>query len=202
MALNGENNSSASGNEILEVVNEHNEVLGVVQRSAVGEEYQSVLQAEQQDTTDQDDPQPEQEATDQNPIPPDDIHDYDPPPFPDEMFSNADSESDTPDYYLESSEEDEPPIPEIRVPLKNHSRDIEHPEDFTHNWLWLEEDTGASYSQFTGTPGLNIRPSQPDPLGYFHLFFEPAMYTRLADQTNQYARQRIQKKTGYSIFTR
>ena len=36
------------------------------------------------------------------------INDYEPPPVPDEMFSNSESElSDTPHYILNSSEEEE-----------------------------------------------------------------------------------------------
>ena len=193
-ASNVEDNTSSSGYGILEVVNEHNEVLGVIQ----GFDQNNEL-----DVIPENPPQAEQQETmDQYPIPPHDVHDYEPPPFPDDMFSNSDSDSDTPGYYLQSSDEEEAAIPQIRVPLQNHSRDIEHPDDFSNNWLWIEEDTGASYSQFTANPGLNIRPSQPDPLGYFQLFFDPAMYTRLAAQTNEYARQRIQKRTGYSIITR
>ena len=198
MALNPESddsdNSSAFGNGLLEVVNEHNEVLGVIQRPVEQEEDNELFLDEQDNNL-----HPEQLSTNaQDPIPPD-MQDYEPPPLPDEMFSNSESDSDTPDYYLQSSDEEEPTIPQVRVPLRNYSRDVEHPEDFAHNWLWLEQDTGSSYSPFTGNPGMNIRPTQPDALGYFHLFFEQAMYTRLAAQTNEYARQRIQNITGYIV---
>ena len=139
---------------------------------------------------------------------------YRPPPVPDNMFSSSESEmSDTPDYLLESSEDenDEQNVPQIRLPLKNYSRDTEDYDDFENNWLWLFEDTGASYGPFTGMPGMNIQPNGLDPLTYFELFFDPAMYTTIAGQTNQYARQRYQTLTGdfpfiildnYSIFTR
>ena len=68
-----------------------------------------------------------------------------------------------------------------------------------------------SYGPFTGMPGMNIQPNGLDPLTYFELFFDPAMYTTIAGQTNQYARQWYQTLTGdfpfiildnYSIFTR
>ena len=131
-----------------------------------------------------------------------------PPPVQDEMFSNSESESsDTPDYILDSSEEEEEDlVPQIRIPIKNYPNDTDHEEDFSNGWLWLEEDPGASYGPFTGTPGLNIPPSQKHPRNYFELFFDPAMYTRISSETNNYARQRIQNITGYllafySIFT-
>ncbi|MCG8620554.1 MAG: transposase, partial [Proteobacteria bacterium] len=66
--------------------------------------------------------------------------------------------------------------------------------------MWLEEDPGASYEPFTGNPELNIPPSQKDPNSYFELFFDPAMYTRISDETNNYARQRIQNVTGYLLY--
>ena len=69
---------------------------------------------------------------------------------------------------------------------------------------------GPSYGPFTGMPGLNIPPNKSDPINYFQLFFDPAMYTRIADQINQYANQHFQKLSGdlpfiihdnYSTFT-
>ena len=105
------------------------------------------------------------------------------------MLSNSESEStDTPHYILDSSEEEEEElVPEIRIPLKNYPNNTEHEEDFSNGWLWLEEDAGASYGPFTGNPGLNISPSQKDPRNYFKLFFDPAMYTRICSETNNYA---------------
>ena len=124
-----------------------------------------------------------------------------PPPPPDEMFSNLESESsDTPDYILDSSEEEEDElVPQMRIPIKNYPNDTDHEEDFSNGWLWIEEDPGASYGPFTGNPGLNIPPSQKDPHNYFELFFDPSMYTWISSETNNYARQRIQHLTGYLL---
>ena len=52
---------------------------------------------------------------------------------PDNMFLSSESEtSDTPNYILESNDDDieEVNIPQVRLPLKNYSRDTEHPDDF------------------------------------------------------------------------
>ena len=66
--------------------------------------------------------------------------------------------------------------------------------------MWLEEDTGASYGPFSGNPGLNIPPSEKDPRSYFELFFDPAMYTKISSETNNYAHQRIQNLTGHLLY--
>ena len=137
----------------------------------------------------------------------DENYDYEPPPVPDEMFTDSESESnDTPYYILDSSEEEEEIIPQIRIPIKNYPNDAEHDDDCPNGWLWPEEDTGASYGPFIGNPGLNIPPCQKDPCGYYELFFDPSMYTKISSETNNYARQRIQNVTGhlldfYSTFT-
>ena len=54
---------------------------------------------------------------------------------------------------------------------------MEDPDDFVNNWRWVIEDTGPSYGPFTGMPGMNIPAKKSDPISYFELFFDPAMYT-------------------------
>ena len=54
---------------------------------------------------------------------------------------------------------------------------MEDPDDFVNNWRWVIEDTGPSYGPFTGMSGMNIPPKKSDPISYFELFFDPAMYT-------------------------
>ena len=43
---------------------------------------------------------------------------------------------------------------------------------------------------------MNIPPNKSDPISYFQLFFDPAMYTRIAGQRNEYANQRIRQLSG------
>ena len=185
--------------QLHEVVNEHNEVLHVFSLMSPSHPHVSVSQ---QDNS------PQQYSPQQDNFPTYANYDYQPPGIPDEMFSNSESEStDTPHYIIDSSEEEEELVPKIRIPIKNYPNDTEHEEDFSNGWLWIEEDTGASYGPFTGNPGLNISPTEKDPRNYFELFFDPSMYTRIASETNTYARQRIRNITGplpdfYSIFTR
>ena len=96
-----ENDESEFENQsgLLQVVNEHNEVLGVVLSDNQHPPYQSPLQ-------------------EQN------------------MFSSSESETSyNPNYFLESieSEGEQDNIPQIRLPLRNYSRDTEHPDDFENN---------------------------------------------------------------------
>ena len=102
------------GNQLYEVVNEHDELLHVFSADNVIPQLNPVQSV---DVT----PQPNQgnvvqlqgehpqsstlESHNNNEDP---ILDFEPPPVPDEMFSNSESEtSDTPDYIIDSSEEEE-----------------------------------------------------------------------------------------------
>ena len=198
---------------LLEIVNEHNEVLGVV-LSHTEPRREAPIAKENSSSESETDPNEvpiaknssSESETDPNEVPiaenSSSESETDTPneaPIAEEnMFSSSESESDTPDYILESSdsEQEQDNIPYIRVPLKNYSRDTEDPDDFVNNWRWVIEDTGPSYGPFTGMPGMNIPPKKSDPISYFELFFDPAMYTRIAGETNQYANQRYQKLSG------
>ena len=147
----------------------------------------------------------------QNPVPSDDVYNFNENfellPFPDGFASmpsssDNDSENDQIDYLLESDDDDNQEevvgeIPQIRVLLENYQQDLEQEFDFSNNWMWTEEDPGASYGPFKGNPGLNIQPDSNDPIDFFRLFFEDSMFTRIANETNNYARQRIRNRTGY-----
>ena len=159
-------------------------------------------------TSSQNNPSQEQASlSNHNPVPSDDVYNFNEnfelPPFPDGFASssddNNDSENDQIDYLLESDDDDDE-IPQIRVPLENYRWDLEHKFNFSNNWMWTEEDPGSSYGPFNGNPGLNIQPHSNDPIDFFRLFFEDSMFTRIANETNNYARQRIRNRTGYWYF--
>ena len=181
---------------LLEIVNEHNEVLGVV-LSHTEPRHEAPIAEENSSSESETDPNEvpiaENSSSESETDTPNEA-----PIAEENMFSSSESESDTPNYILESSdsEQEQDNIPNIRVPLKNYSRDMEDPDDFVNNWRWVIEDTGPSYGPFTGMPGMNIPPKKLDPISYFELFFDPAMYTRIAGETNQYANQRYQKLSG------
>ena len=210
---------------LYEVVNEHNEPIMVFGGVASTEEVSTVSDividaltdtesenrpSNSTSTSSQNNPSEEQASlSNQNPVPSDDVYNFnenfEPPPFLDGFASssddNNDSENDQIDYLLESDDDNDQEevvgeIPQIRVPLENYRRDLENEFDFSNNWMWTEEDPGASYGPFNGNPGLNIQTDSNDPIDFFWLFFEDSMFTRIANETNNYARQRIQKRTG------
>ena len=78
----------------------------------------------------------------------------------------------------------------------NYNHDVEHKEDFGNGWEWTERDPGSSCGPFIGQPELLIQPATCTPEGYFNLLFDQSMWTLLVQQTNIYARQRIQQLRG------
>ena len=78
----------------------------------------------------------------------------------------------------------------------NYNHDVEHKEDFGNGWEWTERDPGSSCGPFIGQPGLLIQPATRTPEGFFNLLFDQSMWTLLVQQTNIYARQRIQQLKG------
>ena len=89
-------------------------------------------------------------------------------------------------------------LPEI--PIINYAGDVEHEEDFGNVWEWTEKDPDSSCGPFIGQPGLLIEPASCTPEGFFNLLFDNCMWTLLAQQTNIYARQRIQQLRGSILY--
>ena len=116
--LNNSSTDEYPEQQLLEVVNEHNETIHMFLNNPIPQvnpEY-SVLEV------------------DNNSHPADETYDYEPPEVPDEIFSNSESESsDCPDYILDSSKEEEKElVPEIRIPIKNYPNNTEHEDDFAN----------------------------------------------------------------------
>ena len=134
--------------------------------------------------------------------------DVTPPNFLSEYDSSSNEESysdNSGDFMIQSDQYEDAvdqlhELPQIRLPMRNYTMDEEHEEDFADDWMWVEPDPGASHGPFIGNPGLNIRPDSNRPIDYFRLFFDDAMYTRIANETNEYARQWIRKRRGYYLF--
>ena len=200
---------------IYEIVNEHNEPLMVFGGIGTTEEEVSTAsdividtptgtESQNGQTNSQNNVSQAQASLSNDQTPSNDVYNFnenvDPPPFLDGYASSSDddnrSENDQIDYLLESDDSDDDEqgvgdIPPIRIPLQNYGRDLENENDVSYNWMWTGEDPGASYGPFNGNPGLNIQPDSNDPIDFFRLFFEDSMFTRIANETNNYARQCI-----------
>ena len=76
-------------------------------------------------------------------------------------------------------------------------------EDFQDGWYWAylpnEEETGPEYRPFIGKQQLLLDPCIKDPEYFFHEMFSPTMFDAIAESTNRYATQRIQRR-GRSFF--
>ena len=118
----------------------------------------------------------------------------------DENVEENDSDSEqSEEHYIVRQDENsdiENIIPLPQIPLMNYNRDVEHEEDFRNGWEWTERDPGSSCGPFIGQPGLLIQPATCTPEGFFNLLFDQSMWTLLVQQTNIYARQRIQQLRG------
>ena len=80
-----------------------------------------------------------------------------------------------------------------QIPIVNYIGDVKHKEDYGNGWEWTEKDPGLSCGPFICQAGLLIEPPSHTPKGFFNLLFDNSMWTLLAQQTNIYARQRIQQ---------
>ena len=115
----------------------------------------------------------------------------------DENVEENDSQSE--EHYIvcqDKNSDIENIIPLPQIPLMNYNCDVEHEEDFRNGWEWTERDPGSSCGPFIGQPGLLIQPATHTPEGFFNLLFDQSMWTLLVQQTNIYARQRIQQLRG------
>ena len=107
-----------------------------------------------------------------------------------------DSDGEDQEHYMVYQEEDngiENNIYLPQIPIINYASDVEHEENFGNGWEWTERDPGSSCGPFIGNPGLLIEPQSCTPEGFFNLLSDNSMWTLLAQQTNIYARQRIQQ---------
>ena len=110
-----------------------------------------------------------------------------------------DSDGEDQEHYMVYQEENNGNENNIYLPqilIVNYASDVEHEEDFGNGWEWTERDPGSSCGPFIGNPGLLIEPQSHTPEGFFNLLFDNSMWTLLAQQTNIYARQRIQQLRG------
>ena len=81
----------------------------------------------------------------------------------------------------------------VEYPIANHSRDIPLQQDTDDGWIKIDNDQIPDQCQFTGNPGLNMNTTSRNPEDFFNNLFDERMYTILAEETNNYARQKIRK---------
>ena len=167
---------------LLTVVNEHSEILGVIEDKR-GDQIIVQNQQEEIYVPPIETPQSESESvTKENDAGSQDVHD---------------SEDDNYIVYEEENNRIENnPNPRPQIHIRNYAHDVEHEDDFGNGWNWDEKDPGSSCGPYIGQSGLFIEPATCTPEGFFNLLFDKSMWTLIAQQMNIYARQRIQQLRG------
>ena len=105
---------------------------------------------------------------------------------------NRDNESDS--YEIITECQNQPNQPSINI--LNYPADIENADDYANGWEWQLEDKGSSCGPFLSESKLNIDSCTNEPEAYFEALFDTSMWTTLAQETNNYARQSIRNKQG------
>ena len=170
---------------LLTVVNEHSEVIGLIEND---KETNSPIQNQNEiEIFHHPSNIPESDSDGNNSLGDENVEEND-----------SDSEQIEEHYIVcqDKNSDIENIIPLPQIPLMNYNHDVEHEEDVGNGWEWTERDPGSSCGPFIGQPGLLIQPASHTPEGFFNLLFNQSMWTLLVQQTNIYARQRIQQLRG------
>ena len=118
-----------------------------------------------------------------------------PPPFPSDYDRSSDSDNNADDYYETITEdESETQVHAVTVPCVNYRRDVEHPDDFGNGWLWHEADPGSSCGPFMGKNTVYLPENKRNPEDFFEALFDDTMWSKIALETNIYAREMRAKK--------
>ena len=90
-----------------------------------------------------------------------------------------------------------PPTIQLQtMQIVNCKGDTELQEDLDNSWHRITHDVPANNPQFTDTPGLNFETNSCEPEVFFNQLFDNRMFTIMAEETNNYARQQIMRIMG------
>ena len=134
--------------------------------------------------------------------------DFDPPPIP----SNIKSENDSSDIINLNGGSEEPNSYGLEEkPIFNYAGNLEDQDDFFSGWKWTcfgtDEDSGPEYGPFLGKQQILFDNQDSDPVLFFkHMFsvamhmFSVAMSETIAESTNRYANQRLNRRGVYNFY--
>ena len=115
--------------------------------------------------------------------------------FPPEYFMNLENRvtnsDDDGDYIIKTENIQKPQ--HVEYPIVNHSRDIPLQQDTDNGWIKIDNNQIPDQCQFTGNPSLNTNTTCQNLEDFSSNLFDQRMYTILAEETNNYARQKIRK---------
>ena len=84
--------------------------------------------------------------------------------------------------------------------MVNFANDIENEEDYELGWEWHEQDPGPMVTPYSGFCQCLLDPTKNQPEDFFDALFSTQMYTVMAEETNNYAQQKIQRGKFSKIF--
>ena len=87
-------------------------------------------------------------------------------------------------------------LPLFNTQLSIVNKIFELQEDIDNGWLKVENNQVPDHCHFIGNEGLNMNTTSRNPEDFFNNLFDARMYTIMAEETNKYARQQIQKVMG------
>ena len=121
--------------------------------------------------------------------------------FPQEYFQTMDDSISSDENVIYDYNEIEPNTGTVNLqwnqnfqlnPVSNFSRDTEL-EDILNGWKKVENDEVPDHSPSTDFDGLNFSTESRNPEDFFNQLFDESMYTRMAQETNSYAHDKIRK---------
>ena len=118
--------------------------------------------------------------------------------LPNHLQDNIESPSDD-DYYIIEDYHPSPPPENTNLngtQIVNCEGDAEMEEDVENGWHRITNDLQPDNPQFTDIPGLNFDTHSREPEIFFNQLFDDRMFTIIAEEMNNYARQQIGKIMG------
>ena len=93
-------------------------------------------------------------------------------------------------------------LPEKRI--INYDGDYEDQDDYFDGWKWNcftnDEDSGPDIGPFLGKQQILFDYRQNEPFHFFNQMFSPEMFDSIADSTNRYASQKVNRQSKYKFL--
>ena len=90
-------------------------------------------------------------------------------------------------------------------PITNYDGDYEDQDDYFDGWKWNcfanDEDSGPDIGPFLGKQQILFDYRQNEPFHFFNQMFSPEMFDSIADSTNRYASQKLNRPSEYKFLS-
>ena len=131
------------------------------------------------------------------------IEDFDPPPVPSDIESESDNDSSDITTNINANSEEPNSYRLEETPIFNYSGDTQDEDDFFSGWKWTcfgtDQDSEPEYGPFLGKQQILFDYRNSDPVLFFKHMFSTAMFDTIAESTNRYANQRLNRTGEYNI---